>query len=198
MINAEAMSERISSLIRKSGETVESAASSRQLTDSVERAAMVCSEAIVKGKKIMLAGNGGSAADAQHIAAELVNRFGFERPGIPAIAITTDTSVLTSVANDYNYNRVFARQVEALGQQGDVLIVLSTSGNSASVTEAVKTASGIGISTIALTGRTGGNLNSIADLILKVPSDITAHIQEVHIIIGHILCAEIENSLYKK
>jgi D-sedoheptulose 7-phosphate isomerase len=192
------MSERISSLIRKSGETVESAAGSRQLTDSVENAAILCTEAILKGKKIMLAGNGGSAADAQHIAAELVNRFGFERPGIPAIAITTDTSVLTSVANDYNYNRVFARQVEALGQQGDVLIVLSTSGNSASITEAVKAASPIGIRTIALTGRTGGNLNGITDLILKVPSDITAHIQEVHIIIGHILCAEIENSLYKK
>lgn len=145
-----------------------------------------------ENKKIYLFGNGGSAADAQHIAAELVGRFQKERKGLPAIALTTDTSILTAVGNDYGYEHIFSRQVEALALPGDIVIGISTSGNSASVVEAIKKAKEIGAYTVGLTGGSGGWLKELCDMSIVVPSSNTARIQEAHILIGHILCELIE------
>ncbi len=165
---------------------------------SVKQSVAICCEALRSGNKILFAGNGGSAADAQHLAGELVNRFGFERPGLPAIAITTDSSILTSISNDYGFNRLFARQIEALGNKGDVLVSLSTSGNSPNIIEGINEARRKGIRNIGLTGRTGGKMKSLCDLCLNIPSDETPRIQEAHILIGHIICSEIEKTLFGK
>jgi len=147
-------------------------------------------------KKLILFGNGGSAADAQHIAAELVNKFELERMALPAIALTTDTSILTSIANDYDYSKVFARQVEALAEEGDVVIGISTSGSSLSVIKGIEVAKEKGAKTIGLTGKNGGKLARAADLVLKVPSNDTPRIQEAHITILHIICYLIEKELF--
>jgi D-sedoheptulose 7-phosphate isomerase len=165
---------------------------------SIEESVKLCCTALKKGNKIIFAGNGGSAADAQHLAAELVNRFGFERPGLPAIAITTDTSVLTSISNDYGFDRLFARQIEAIGNKGDIFLSLSTSGNSPNITEGIIEASKKGIINIGLTGRTGGKMITLCDLCISVPSDETPRIQEAHILIGHIICSGIENDIFGK
>jgi D-sedoheptulose 7-phosphate isomerase len=162
----------------------------------IEQAAIMCSDALRNGNKILLAGNGGSAADAQHIAGELVNRFGFERPGLAAISLTTDTSVLTSISNDYGFKRIIARQVEALGNKGDILIAVSTSGTSENILEGVAEAAKKGIKTIGLTGRSGGRLKGSCDLLLNVPSEVTPRIQEAHIMTGHIICSIIETILF--
>ena len=164
----------------------------------IKESAALCCEALINDKKIIFAGNGGSAADAQHLAGELVNRFGFERPGLSAIAITTDTSVITSISNDYGFEKLFSRQVQALGKKGDILVALSTSGNSVNIIEGIKEAKGIGITTIGLTGKSGGKMSMFCDLLLNVPSDNTPRIQEAHILIGHIICSLIENSLFEK
>jgi len=164
----------------------------------IEESALRCCEALKNDKKIIFAGNGGSAADAQHLAGELVNRFGFERPGLSAIAITTDTSVITSIANDYGFERLFARQIQAIGKKGDILVAISTSGNSANIIEGIKEAKKIGITTIGLTGRSGGKISELCDLCFRIPSDETPRIQEAHILIGHIICSIIEKSLFKK
>jgi D-sedoheptulose 7-phosphate isomerase len=148
---------------------------------------------IKNGGKILLCGNGGSAADSQHIAAEIVGRFQKERKGLPSIALTTDTSILTSVGNDYGYDYIFARQVEALCTPKDVLIGLTTSGNSANVVRAIETANEIGAVTIGLTGGTGGKMNALCTHNIVVPSSVTARIQEAHIFIGHCLCEIIES-----
>lgn len=145
-------------------------------------------------KKILLCGNGGSAAEAQHIAAEFVGRFKKERKALPAIALTTDTSILTAVANDYTYDLVFARQVEALGEKGDILCLLSTSGNSKNCLAAAKTAKSMGLSTVAFTGASGGQLALMTDLALRVPSAVTSHIQEVHLVLLHALCELVDES----
>jgi D-sedoheptulose 7-phosphate isomerase len=168
------------------------------LVKSVNEAANRCIRALKKGNKILIAGNGGSAADAQHIAGELVNRFGFERPGLAAIAITTDTSVITSISNDYGFSKVFARQIEAIGKKGDVFISLSTSGTSENILEAIKEAKRKGIINIGLTGKTGGKMAKLCDLVIKVPSADTPRIQEVHILISHIICSLIEDGIFKK
>ena len=146
--------------------------------------------------KVLLFGNGGSAADAQHIAAELIGRFRRERKGLPAIALTVNTSSLTAIANDYGFDHVFARQIEALGKPGDVAVALSTSGKSASVVNAIDAAKAGGLVTIGLTGATGGALSGRVRHCLQVPSDITPRIQEAHIWIGHVLCEWIEDSLF--
>lgn len=164
----------------------------------IEESALLCCEALKNDKKIIFAGNGGSAADAQHLAGELVNRFGFERQGLSAVAITTDTSVITSIANDYGFERLFARQIQAIGKKGDVLVALSTSGNSANIVEGIKEAKKTGITAIGLTGRSGGKISQLCDVCLRIPSDDTPRIQEAHILIGHIICSIIENSLFKK
>lgn len=150
--------------------------------------------ALRAGGKVLLCGNGGSAADAQHVAAELVGRFAHVRRGLPAIALTTDSSALTSIGNDFGFDHVFARQVEALARKGDVLIGISTSGNSRNVIEAVKMARKLGVTTIGLLGGSGGALKDLVDYVLIVPSHDTPRIQECHILIGHIWCAMIDEA----
>ena len=146
------------------------------------------------GGKILLCGNGGSAADAQHIAAELTGRYKTERGALAGIALTTDTSALTAIGNDYGYEFVFSRQLEALGRKGDLLIAISTSGNSGNVVKALELARKIGIKTIGLSGRTGGAMNELCELNLVVPSNDTPRIQEMHIMIGHIICQAIDDA----
>src|SRR3990170_1486099 len=155
-------------------------------------------QAFEKGNKLFFFGNGGSAADAQHLAAEFVNRYLMERPPLPAIALTTDTSILTSVSNDVTFNEIFAKQLKALGKKGDVAVGLSTSGNSPNVVRAIETAKEMGMKTVAFTGMDGGKLTKKADITLLVPSSSTPRIQEAHILIGHILCEMVENHLFLK
>jgi D-sedoheptulose 7-phosphate isomerase len=169
-----------------------------KILKSIKESVKVCCEALREGNKIIFAGNGGSAADAQHLAGELVNRFGFERPGLAAIAITTDTSVLTSISNDYGFEKLFARQIEAIGNKGDILFSFSTSGNSSNIIEGIKEAKKKGIINIGFTGQSGGKMKTLCDLCLNIPSDETPRIQEAHILIGHIICSLIENSLFSK
>ena len=153
----------------------------------------LCFEA---GNKLFFFGNGGSAADAQHLAAEFVNRYIMDRPPLPAIALTTDTSILTSVSNDFSFSEVFAKQLKALGREGDVAVGISTSGTSPNIIKAFEVAKEMGMKTIALTGNDGGSLVKIADVSLIVPSSSTPRIQEVHILIGHILCELVEHYLF--
>jgi len=153
-------------------------------------------ESLRSGGKLLFFGNGGSAADAQHLAAEFVGRFVMERPGLPAVALTTDSSILTAVGNDYGFDQVFARQIAALGQPGDVAIGISTSGNSANVIMAVKEAKKRNLKTIGLTGKDGGELSKCVDIPITVAAENTAQIQECHIAIGHIICELVENSLF--
>ena len=160
----------------------------KKIMPEVASAGLRVRTALEKGRKILICGNGGSAADSQHMAAEFVGRFVKERQSLPALALTVDTSLLTAVGNDYGFDCVFSRQVEGLGQEGDVLIAISTSGNSANVVRAVKTAKEKGIYVIALTGENGGILAKESDLCLAVPSQVTARIQEMHIMIIHMIC----------
>ena len=164
--------------------------------DAVVAAAQTLAEVLQNGGKILLFGNGGSAADAQHLAAEFVNRFQVERPPLAALALTTDTSILTAVANDYDFIQVFAKQVRALGRPGDLALGLSTSGNSPNVVEGLKAARGLGLKTLALSGRDGGPVAAAAELALIVPSWNTPRIQEVQITIGHVLCDLVDFILY--
>jgi D-sedoheptulose 7-phosphate isomerase len=161
---------------------------------SIEDLARMLCRAFASGNKLLIFGNGGSAADAQHIAAELVGRFRRERDPLPAVALTTDSSVLTCVANDYGYDQVFARQVRALGRPGDIAIGISTSGNSPSVLHAMSAAHEMGLTTVAFTGGDGGKLGSLAKIHLNVPHRLTDRVQEVHIMIGHILCQLVEDA----
>jgi D-sedoheptulose 7-phosphate isomerase len=158
-------------------------------------AADAMSQALKAGRKLLVFGNGGSASDAQHFAAELVGRFMRERPAMPAIALTTDTSILTAIANDYSYKQIFARQIEALGQAGDVAMGISTSGESPNVVAALQTAKARGLKTIALTGRDGGAVGKAADIHVNVPDQNTARVQEVHRTILHVMCDVIEGDL---
>lgn len=153
-------------------------------------------EAYRNGKKVLLAGNGGSAADAQHIAGELVSRFYFDRPGLAAIALTTDTSILTAVSNDYGYAKLFSRQIQANGNSQDIFIGISTSGNSKNLVEAAIECKKKNIVTIGLTGSTGGEMSSFYDYLIKVPCDETPRVQESHILIGHIICAIVERAIF--
>ena len=163
------------------------------LGSDIERACKMMLQTLNDGCKVLLAGNGGSAADAQHIAAELSGRFVKERRAFPGIALTTDTSALTAIANDHGYDRVFARQVEAYAKPGDLFIAISTSGNSPSIISALKTAKEYGCRTLGLSGRDGGKMNGLCDLNIVIPSDITARIQEMHILIGHIMCKAVDD-----
>jgi D-sedoheptulose 7-phosphate isomerase len=161
--------------------------------ESVESAAQICIDALKNNRKILIFGNGGSAADAQHIAAELVGRYKVERKGLPAIALTTDSSALTCISNDYGYEQVFSRQVEALANTGDVVIGISTGGTSTNVISALDIAKNIGCKAIGFSGRDGGEMNAICDVNLVVPDDDTPRIQEMHILIGHTICQLIDN-----
>lgn len=166
-----------------------------QQADLVAKAAEVMITALKAGQKIMFCGNGGSAADSQHLAAELMGRYLRDRRPLPALSLTVDTSALTAIGNDYGYAEVFARQLRGIGDKGDVLVGLSTSGNSENVVKAVADAGAMGIRTIALTGQGGGKLAAIADLCIAVPSGKTNEIQEMHIAIGHLLCGLVEEAV---
>jgi D-sedoheptulose 7-phosphate isomerase len=167
-----------------------------QLLQQIADVAEVVTQAYKNGKKTLLAGNGGSAADAQHIAGEFVSRFYFDRPGIPSIALTTDTSVITAIGNDYGYEKLFERQVQALGNEGDIFIGISTSGNSANVIKALQACKEKGIISVGLTGLSGGKMAELCDYCIKVPSNETPRIQEVHILIGHIICCIVEENIF--
>lgn len=156
------------------------------------------SEAFKNGRKLMICGNGGSAADAQHLAAEFVNRFQLERPPLPALALTTDTSIITSIANDYRYEEVFSKQIEALGVKGDILLGLSTSGKSENILSAIRTARERGLYTVGFTGGDGGGLLKLVDLALVVENNQTPRIQEAHIMAGHLLCELVEYILFQR
>ena len=166
----------------------------------IAQAAEMMVESLLAGKKILCCGNGGSAADSQHFAAELLNRFENERPNLPAIALTTDTSTITSIANDYNFNEIFSRQLKALGQKGDILLAISTSGNSANIINAIHCARDRNLHIVALTGRDGGELASLMrpgiDIEIRVPAHSTARIQETHLLILHCLCDLIDFRLF--
>ncbi|MGH8118649.1 MAG: D-sedoheptulose-7-phosphate isomerase [Rhodanobacteraceae bacterium] len=163
-----------------------------QVLDVVTR----CVAALKRGNKVLFAGNGGSAADAQHWAAELVSRFGYDRPGLSGIALTVDTSALTAIGNDYGYERVFARQIEALGRKGDLLFAISTSGNSKNILLAIDAARVAGIEVVGFTGRKGGAMADRCSVCLRMPSDETPKIQEGHEILGHLMCGMIEREMF--
>jgi D-sedoheptulose 7-phosphate isomerase len=169
-----------------------------QLHELMAKAVGLSVAALRGGHKLHFAGNGGSAADAQHWAGELVSRFYYDRPGLPAIALTTDTSILTAIGNDYGYDYVFARQVEALGQEGDVLVAISTSGNSRNVVRAIEAARAKRMVVIGFTGQGGGQMAELCDLCFRVPSGETPRIQEGHEALGHLLCALIEAEMFPR
>jgi len=176
-------------------EHVETVEQMTSLFDDIAKAANLCIECLETGNKILIFGNGGSAADAQHIAAELVGRFKIERKGLSAIALTTDTSALTSIGNDYGYDYVFSRQVEALANPNDILLGISTGGSSKNVIEALRLGKEMKCKSLGFSGRDGGEMNEICDINLVVPAIDTPRIQEMHIFIGHTLCHLIENNL---
>ena len=167
-----------------------------EILAKIEQAAQIMTDAYRNGHSALLAGNGGSATDAQHLAGELVNQFYFARPGIPAHSLSTDTSVMTAIGNDIGYKYLFSRQIEAQGTKGDVFIGISTSGNSENIIEALKVCRDKGITSIGFTGSKPCKMDNLADLCIKVPSDCTPRIQESHILIGHIICAIVEENLF--
>ena len=190
------MKKYIKEQIKQSYKTKQAIYENEDLLDAIEKVALKCVDLYRTDKKTILAGNGGSAADAQHIAAELVGRYGFDRPSIPSLSLTTDTSNLTAIGNDYGYDQVFSRQLEGMGQEGDIFIGISTSGNSINIIKAFESAKKKNIMTVALTGRDGGQMAKTADIALIVPSNATPRIQESHILIGHILCDIIEKEIF--
>jgi D-sedoheptulose 7-phosphate isomerase len=190
------MLERIKANIKESIETKALILEDEELLKTIMLITQKAIERYQQGNKILVAGNGGSAADAQHIVAELVARFYFDRAALPAIALTTDSSILTAIGNDYGYDKLFARQIEANGVEGDIFIAISTSGNSANIIEAIQSAKDKGISVIGLTGAKEGAMDALCDMIIKVPSSDTPRIQEAHILIGHILCGMIEEEMF--
>ncbi len=190
------MKNYIKNQVKKSYETKQNIYNNEELLDKIEQVSKLCVKLYKANKKTLLAGNGGSAADAQHIAAEMVGRYGFDRPSLPSLALTTDTSVLTAIGNDYGYEQVFSRQLESMGQEGDLFIGISTSGNSQNIINAFKSAKEKNIKSVALVGKDGGEMAKLADYAIIVPSDITPRIQESHILIGHILCDIIEKEIF--
>lgn len=191
------MKNYIKNQIKKSYETKQAIYNNDILLEKIVEVAQAC-VAIYKNStnKTILAGNGGSAADAQHIAAELVGRYGFDRPSLPSLSLTTDTSNLTAIGNDYGYDKVFSRQLEGMGQRGDLFVGISTSGNSKNIINAFEVAKEKGITTVALVGRDGGAMAKMADMAIVVPSESTPRIQESHILIGHIICDIIEKEIF--
>jgi D-sedoheptulose 7-phosphate isomerase len=163
---------------------------------TLAEAAEMTASALKSGHKLMVAGNGGSAADAQHLAAEFVSRLCEDRPAMRAVALTTDSSILTAIGNDYGYELVFARQLEALGQTGDVVFAISTSGNSPNILRALALSREMGVTTIGMSGRTGGKMPPLCDYCIRIPSDVTMHVQEVHLALEHIFCMMVERSYF--
>jgi D-sedoheptulose 7-phosphate isomerase len=174
------------------GEVRRNMAELEALAPVLDKAVEIIVGALAKGGKVIFCGNGGSAADSQHLAAELMGRFLVDREPLPAIALTVDTSALTAIANDYSYDEVFSRQLRGIGGAGDVLVGISTSGNSRNVVNALRTAKARGLATIGLTGSSGGAMADVCDVTLRVPSERTNHIQEMHIVAGHFICSQVE------
>lgn len=191
------MKDYITAEIAKARDLMDALLADRALLAAVEATSRACVDALKRGNKVMFAGNGGSAADAQHLAAELVGKLVFDRPGLPSIALNTDTSILTAVGNDYGYEHVFARQIAALGVKGDVFVGISTSGRSKNVIMALEEARRRGIVTVGLTGGTGGDMKALCDHCMTMPATETAKIQEGHIVVGHIFCALAEREMFR-
>lgn len=190
--------EYISNQVKKSIDTKQQLLNNQELMALIKEVALKATEVYKNGNKTLIAGNGGSAADAQHIAGEFVSRFYFDRPGLASIALTTDTSILTAIGNDYGYEKLFSRQVQANGIKGDIFIGISTSGNSANIIEALHECKNKGIITVGLTGEIGGKMADLCDYCIKVPSSETPRVQETHILIGHIICAVVEEAIFGK
>jgi D-sedoheptulose 7-phosphate isomerase len=188
--------ERVSRLIQASIAVKQRIVQDVALVAAIAEVTKVIVDALLQGNKVLLCGNGGSAADAQHIAAEFVGRFAFDRPALPALALSVNTSCVTAIGNDYGFDLVFSRQIEALGQKGDVVIGISTSGNSANVLHAMSTSKRLGLRTIALTGCTGGKIRNEVELCLCAPSNETPRIQECHILMGHIISELVEHTIF--
>lgn len=192
------MEQYIKSQLSESIQIKEKILNNEELINLINIVAEECTIAYQNHHKTILAGNGGSAADAQHIAGEFVSRFYFDRPGIPSIAITTDSSILTAIGNDYGFEYLFARQLGAQGNPGDVFFAISTSGNSKNLLEALKITKEKGIISVGLTGESGGVMSEFCDYCIKVPSNETPRIQEAHIVVGHIICSIVEKNYLKK
>ena len=192
------MKHYISAQINEAQQVMSAMLADDSLILTVQAAANACITSLQQGGKILLAGNGGSAADAQHIAGEFVSRFAFDRPGLPAIALTTDSSILTSIGNDYGYEKLFSRQVQAHGNRGDIFIGYSTSGNSPNIIRAFEEAHSRGLISIGLTGNRGGVMQLLCDYLIEVPSSDTPKIQEGHLVVGHILCGLVESAIFKE
>ena len=186
------MQKDIQNSLEASRQMVEQCLADQALQAALVKAVNCCVNTLKSGGKLMFAGNGGSAAEAQHFSAEMVGRFLIERKPLASVALSTDTSALTAIGNDYGYDQVFSRQVEALGRSGDVLIVLSTSGRSKNILAAMRAAAALGVATIAFTGREPREIGALADVVLNVPSSHTPQIQEGHLILGHLLCGLVE------
>lgn len=191
------MQSYISAQIKETCNLIAEMMNDRNLHINIMAVANACIECLKSGGKLLLAGNGGSAADAQHIAGEFVSRYAFDRPALPAIALTTDTSIITAIGNDYGYETLFARQVQAHGLEGDIFIGYSTSGNSNNILRAFEEARSRRLVCVGMTGMNGGLMNDMCDFLIEVPSTKTPKIQEGHAVIGHILCGLVENAIFK-
>ncbi|MCL6478026.1 MAG: D-sedoheptulose 7-phosphate isomerase [Peptococcaceae bacterium] len=191
------MKDYISVQIAEAQRVMSAVLADESLIATLEAAARACIDCLQRGGKILLAGNGGSAAEAQHIAGEFVSRFAFDRPGLPAISLTTDTSILTAIGNDYGYEKLFARQVQAYGIMGDVFIGYSTSGRSPNILRAFEEARRREMVCVGFTGNRGGPMRELCDYLLEVPSSDTPKIQEGHLVLGHILCGLVEKAIFR-
>lgn len=184
--------------LRETADNLATMAADDTLLSAIGEVATACIAALRRGNKILFAGNGGSAADSQHLAAEIVSRFAYDRPGLPAFALTTDTSILTAIGNDYGYEHLFARQIDSVGSAGDLFVGISTSGRSPNILAALRAARQKGLVTVGLTGHAGGQMPELCDTCLRVPSDSTPRIQEGHIVMGHIICGLIEEQMFPR
>ena len=188
----------VAAQIAETHRNIAAMAADATLQKATDAAATACIASLRRGGKILLAGNGGSAADAQHMAGEYVSRFMYDRPGLAAIALTTDTSILTAIGNDYGYEKLFSRQIQALGRAGDVFVGYSTSGTSPNILRGFETARATGLTCIGFTGNRGGPLHDLCDIVLAVPSADTPKIQEGHFVLGHIVCALVERAMFPR
>lgn len=190
------MQDKVQARIAESAGVIDVMRRDSRLIETVVAIASVCVSTLRAGGKLLFMGNGGSAADSQHLAGEMVSRFSFDRPGLPAFALTVDSSVITAIANDYGYDRLFSRQVEAVGRSGDVLFGISTSGRSPNILAGLRVAREMGLVTVGMTGNSGSDITAIVDHLIEIPSSSTPKIQEGHIIVGHIICGLIEEQLF--
>ena len=189
---------RITEAINESIQTKQRILADKNLIEAIHDVADTCMEAFCEGNKVLFCGNGGSAADAQHLAAEFSGRFSYDREPLPSEALHVNSSYLTAVANDYSFDEVYSRILKGIGVEGDVLVAISTSGNSQNIIRALETAREMGIITVGLTGETGGKMKNLCDFLINVPSKETPRIQESHIMIGHIICEYVESTLFPK